>query len=111
MVSTSIAKHFATCVAKPVKCLAVLIVFNKIFIRNPNNIEASRICWYLLNQYTGIFDITYMECQLSWISQEYQNTNTFNYIELLTVYCYNDIIIKQKEERSMIDLKLIGFKG
>ena len=65
MVSTSIAKHFATYVIKPVKCLAVPIVFNKISIHNLNNDEASRICWYLLNQYTGIFDITYMERQLS----------------------------------------------
>ena len=44
MVSTLIVKHFATCVAKPVKYLAVPIVFNKISIHNPNNVKASRIC-------------------------------------------------------------------
>ena len=65
MVSTSIAKHFATCVAKPVKCLAVPIVFNKISIHNPNNVKVSRICWYLLNQYTEflishIWNVSYL---------------------------------------------------
>ena len=110
MVLTSIAKYFTTCMAKPIKCLAVPIVFNKISIHNPNNVEALRICQYLFNQYTGIFDITYMKRQLFQISQEYQNTNTFDYIELLTVHCYNDAIIEQKEEKSMIDLKLIRFK-
>ena len=44
MVLTSIAKYFATCMAKPIKCLAVPIVFNKISIHNSNNVEALRIC-------------------------------------------------------------------
>ncbi|CAG8768618.1 1821_t:CDS:2, partial [Funneliformis caledonium] len=31
------------------------------------------ILWYLLNKYTGIFDITYTERQSFWISQRHQN--------------------------------------
>ncbi|RHZ89740.1 hypothetical protein Glove_11g64 [Diversispora epigaea] len=63
--STSTANHFSTCVTKPViDCLKIPLIFNGISVHNPNNIEAWRICWYLLNKYTGIFDITYTECQL-----------------------------------------------
>ncbi|RHZ80787.1 hypothetical protein Glove_132g157 [Diversispora epigaea] len=52
---TSTANHFATCVTKPViDCLKIPLVFNGVSVYNPNNIEAWRICWYLLNQYKGI---------------------------------------------------------
>ncbi|CAB4382681.1 unnamed protein product [Rhizophagus irregularis] len=48
-VTTSMAKHFFTCVAKPVmECFAVPIVFNGVSVHNPNNVEVPRICWYLL---------------------------------------------------------------
>ncbi|CAB4462985.1 unnamed protein product [Rhizophagus irregularis] len=110
-VTTSTAKHFSTCVAKPVmECFAVPIVFNGVSVHNPNNVEAPRICWYLLNKYTGNFDITYTERQIYWISQGYQNANTFDRIELLTIHCYDDAIAERKDERSMKDLQLIGFK-
>ncbi|RHZ47875.1 hypothetical protein Glove_566g83 [Diversispora epigaea] len=79
---TLIANHFSICVTKPViDCLKILLIFNGISVHNPNNIEAWRICWYLLNKYTGIFDITYIEYQL----QGYQDNQNFNQIELLTV--------------------------
>ena len=109
-VSTSTAKHFATCVVKPViGCVAVPCISNGISVHNPNNVEAPRICWYLLNKYTGIFDVAYTTCQLHWNLQGYQSTSTFD-IDLLTIHCYNDAIIERKEERSMNELKLIGFK-
>ncbi|RHZ84981.1 hypothetical protein Glove_74g353 [Diversispora epigaea] len=86
-VSTSLAKHFATCVAKPVdKFLSVPLIFNGISIYNPFNVEAPRICWYLINKYTG------------------------DRIELLTIHNYNDNIVERKDERSMKGLQLIGFK-
>jgi len=106
-VSTSTAKHFATSVTG---CFAVPIVFNGVSVHNPNNVEAPRICWYLLNKYTGNFDITYTERQIFWTSQKYQNTNVFDRIELLTIHNYNDTIAERKEERSMSELQLIGFK-
>ena len=110
-VSTSTAKHFATCVVKPViGCVAVPCISNGISVHNPNNVEAPRICWYLLNKYTGNFDITYTEHQTFWTSQEYQNTNVFDRIELLTIHNYNDAIAERKEERSMSELQLIGFR-
>ncbi|CAB4401244.1 unnamed protein product [Rhizophagus irregularis] len=69
--------------------LKLKITFQKsIFIYNPNNIEAPRICWYLLNNYTGIFDVLYTNFQ------EHQGINTFDRIELLTVYIYDNAIAK-----------------
>ncbi|RHZ60517.1 hypothetical protein Glove_352g71 [Diversispora epigaea] len=109
--STSTANHFATCVAKPViDCLKIPLVFNGVSVHNPNNIEAWRICWYLLNQYKGIFDITYMERQLYWISQGYQDNQNFDQIELLTVHSYGEMIEQRKEERSMNGLQLVSFE-
>ncbi|GBB94437.1 hypothetical protein RclHR1_23560002 [Rhizophagus clarus] len=106
-VSTSTAKHFATCVTKlVVDCSAVPLTFNGISIHNPNNIEAPRICWYLLNKYGGIFDITYTERQSLWN----HDNNVFDTIELLTVHSYDDAIAERKEERSMNGLQLVGFK-
>ncbi|PKK62500.1 hypothetical protein RhiirC2_790287 [Rhizophagus irregularis] len=70
------------------KCPAVPLTFDSIFIYNPNNIEAPRICWYLLNNYTGIFDVLYTNFQ------EHQGINTFDRIELLTVYIYDNAIAK-----------------
>ncbi|HEY4877459.1 MAG TPA: hypothetical protein VIH86_17910, partial [Puia sp.] len=61
----------------------------------------------MLNKYTEIFDVTYLEYQ---ISRGYQNTNIFDCIELLTIHNYNDAIAERKEERSMSGLQLIGFK-
>ncbi|RHZ88621.1 hypothetical protein Glove_21g172 [Diversispora epigaea] len=102
-VSTSLAKHFATCVAKPVNEFpSVPLVFNGIFIHNPLNVEAPRICWYLINKYTGIFDISYF--------QKNSIINQFDRIEMLTIHNYNDNITERKEERSMKGLQLIGFK-
>ena len=63
----------------------------------------------MLNKYTGIFDVAYTTRQLHWNLQGYQSTSTFD-IDLLTIHCYNDAIIERKEERSMNELKLIGFK-
>jgi len=92
-----------------IECSKIPLIFNGISAHNPNNIEAWRICWYLLNRYKGIFDISYTERYLYWISQGYNNQN-FDQIELLTVHCYNEIVEKRKEERSMNGLKLVSFK-
>ncbi|RHZ50541.1 hypothetical protein Glove_495g49 [Diversispora epigaea] len=87
-VSTLLAKYFVTCVAKPVNEFpSIPLVFNGISIHNLLNIEASRICWYLINKYTE-----------------------FDRIEMLTIHNYNDNITERKEERSMKGLQLIGFK-
>src|SRR5947207_15867818 len=110
-VSTSAAKHFATCVAKPIlECPFVPLIFNDISIHNPSNIEAWRLCWYLINQYTGIFDFSYLDYQQFWISHRQLDIDEFDRIEALTVHIYNDNIIERKEERSMKGLQLVGFK-
>ncbi|RHZ47868.1 hypothetical protein Glove_566g73 [Diversispora epigaea] len=102
-VSTSTAKHFATCVAKPIiECPSIPLVFNGISIHNPLNVEAPRICWYLINKYFGVFDLSYL--------QKHSIINQFDRIEMLTIHNYNDNITERKEERSMKGLQLIGFK-
>lgn len=43
-------------------------------------------------------------------SQRYHNTNSFDHIELLTIHNYDNTIAERKNERSMSELQLIGFK-
>ncbi|RIB16278.1 hypothetical protein C2G38_2038705 [Gigaspora rosea] len=101
-VSTSTANHFATCIAKLIVGFSsVPIVFNNILIHNPENVEASRICWYLINRYTGMFDISYLDCQLRKISQGRLTLNNFDPIEILTVHNYADNIEENKEVNFM----------
>ncbi|RHZ85143.1 hypothetical protein Glove_71g82 [Diversispora epigaea] len=93
-VSTSTAKHFVTCVAKPItNCSSLPLMFNEMSIHNPANVEASRICWYLIHQYI----------------EHLPSINQFDRIELLTIHNYNDNIKERKIERSMKDLQLLGF--
>ncbi|RHZ86168.1 hypothetical protein Glove_54g51 [Diversispora epigaea] len=113
-VLTSLAKHFATCVAKPINEFSSVplvtgrmeknrtCVFNGISIYNSLNVEASRICWYLINYYTGRFDFSYL--------QKHSIINQSDRIEMLTIHDYNDNIIERKEERSMKGLQLVGFE-
>ncbi|RIB29821.1 hypothetical protein C2G38_2154305 [Gigaspora rosea] len=109
-VSTSIANHFATCVAKPViESYSVQLTSNGVSVYNPENVEASKICWYLLNVYTGASDISYTDRQSYKISQGLI-INTFDPIEMLTIHSYADNIVERKEERSMRGLQLIGFR-
>jgi len=35
-------------------------IYNGIYIHNPNNIEAQRINYHLLNDFKGLFDISYI---------------------------------------------------
>ncbi|RIB10180.1 hypothetical protein C2G38_2265416 [Gigaspora rosea] len=109
--STSTAKHFATCVAKPVfECPSVPLIFNGVSIHNPANVESPRICWYLLKQYSGVFDISYLDYQLLRVSQGHLIITKYDQIDLLTIHSYTNNIIERKEKRSMNGLKLVGFK-
>ncbi|CAG8436425.1 84_t:CDS:2 [Scutellospora calospora] len=103
-VSTSMANHFATCIAKPIIDYTVSIVFNGVSIHNPANVEAPRICWHLLNRYTGIFDISYLDYG---ISQGRYFNNNFDPIEMLTIHNYADNI----EERRCIHCEQFYKKG
>ncbi|RIB27982.1 hypothetical protein C2G38_2159171 [Gigaspora rosea] len=91
MVSTLTANHFATCVAKLILgCSSVPLVFNGVSVYNLENVEALRIY--------------YMELQGRLVS------NYFDMIELLTIHSYADNIEERKEERSIKDVQLLGFK-
>ncbi|RIB27983.1 hypothetical protein C2G38_2159173 [Gigaspora rosea] len=109
-VSTSTTNHFATCVAKPVsKSFSVQLTSNRVSVHNPKNVEASKICWYLLNVYTGVFDISYTDHQSYKISQGLI-INTFDPIEMLTIHSYTNNIVERKEERSIRGLQLVGVR-
>jgi len=85
----------------------VPLVFNGVSVHNPANVEASRVCWHLINRYTGIFDISYSDYQQS---QGHLVSNSFDPIELLTIHSYANNIEERKEERSIKGLQLLGFK-
>ncbi|RIB09531.1 hypothetical protein C2G38_2208680 [Gigaspora rosea] len=107
-VSTSSAKHFATFVAKPIiECLSVPLNFNNVLIHNPANIEAYRICWYLLHKYKGMFDVSYLNYRILRGRLIFEE---FDQIEALMVHSYADNLAERREERLMNGLKLVGFK-
>ncbi|RIB12058.1 hypothetical protein C2G38_2042149 [Gigaspora rosea] len=107
-VSTSTANHFATCVAKPITDYPfVPIIYNGMSVHNLENVEASRICWYLIHRYTGIFDYSYSDYQLCKTLQYHE----FDPIELLTIHSYANNIKERKEERSTKGLQLVGLKN
>ncbi|GBB85277.1 hypothetical protein RclHR1_11830008 [Rhizophagus clarus] len=110
-VTLSTAKHMATCICKQVLgCASIPIVFNNVSIHNPVNIDASNICFRLIREYHGIFDIAYTNRKKQWHTNGQLATDTFDQIELLTVHCYDDAIAERKEERSMKGVRLIGFQ-
>ncbi|RIB27634.1 hypothetical protein C2G38_2240004 [Gigaspora rosea] len=96
--------------AKPViESYSVQLTSNGVSVHNPENVETSKICWYLLNVYTGAFDISYTDRQSYKISQGLI-INTFDPIEMLTIHSYADNIVERKEERSMRGLQLVEFR-
>ena len=59
-VTLSTAKHMATCICKQVlACIPIPIIFDNISVHNPANIDAINICFRLIHEYHGIFDIAY----------------------------------------------------
>ncbi|CAG8664734.1 2626_t:CDS:2, partial [Funneliformis caledonium] len=78
-VTLSTANHMATCICKQVSnCTPIPIVFNNV-----------------------IFDIAYTNRKTQWLTNGQLANNTFDQIDLLTVYCYDDAIAERKEECSM----------
>lgn len=101
----------ATCICKQVSaCASIPIVFNNTSVHNPKNIDASNICFRLINEYHGIFDIAYNNRKKQWLTHGRLDNDTFDQIELLTVHCYDDAIAERKEERSMKGVRLIGLQ-
>ena len=110
-ITLSTAIHMATCVCKQVSaCAPIPIVYENTSIHNPANIDASNICFRLINEYHGIFDIAYTNRKKQWLSNQQSNIENFDQIELLTVHCYDDAIAERKEERSMKGVRLIGLQ-
>jgi hypothetical protein len=110
-VTLSTAKHMATSICKQVSgCAPIPIVFNNVSVHNPVNIDASNICFRLIHEYHGIFDIAYTNRKKQWLTDGQLDIGTFDQVELLTVHCYDDAIAERKEERSMKGVRLIGFQ-
>ena len=110
-VTLSTAKHMTTCICKQVSaCASIPIVFNDTSIHNPANIDASNICFRLIHEYHGRFDISYTNCRKQWLICGQLDINSFDQIELLTVHCYDDAIAERKEERSIKGVRLIGLQ-
>ena len=100
----------ATCVCKQISaCTPIPFTFNNISLHNPVNIDAPNICFRLIYQYKGIFDITYTNHKKQWINSNLTN-NKYDRIDLLTIHSYNDAIAEQKEERLMKGVHLIGIQ-
>ncbi|CAJ0840994.1 4205_t:CDS:2, partial [Entrophospora sp. SA101] len=109
--SLSSATHMATCVAKKFEnALAVPAKFNNIPIINPKNIDDSLINTKLINEYKGIFDISYNDIKSQWINNKILDDKLFDRVELLKVHIYDADIEGKKEERSMESVKLIDIK-
>lgn len=107
----STAAHFATCISKEVpKCTPIPINHNGVSIHNPVNIDASLICFRLITQYHGIFDLSYTQRKNQWNASQRMEQINFDQIDLLTVHCYDDAIKERKDERSMKETRLIGIK-
>ena len=105
----STAKYMATCICKQVSaCTPIPIIFNNIPIYNPVNIDASNICFRLINQYHEIFDVAYTNRKKQWLTGQL-NIENFDQIDLLTVHSYDDTIAERKEERSMKGVRLVRF--
>src|ERR1044072_6854321 len=99
----------ATCISKQVlNCAQIPSVFNNVYVHNPANIDASNICFRLIHEYQGIFDVSYTNRKKKWYTNG--QLDIFDQIELLTVHCYDDAIAERKEERSMKRVRLIGFQ-
>ena len=110
-VTLSTTKHMATCVCKQVStCAPIPIIFNNKSVHNPANIDASNVCFRLIHEYKGIFDISYTNRKKRWLTDRQLDLNGFDQIELLTVHCYDNAIAERKKERSMKGVRLIGLQ-
>lgn len=68
-VTLSTVKHMATCIFKQVSaCASIPIIFNNTSVHNPKNIDASNICFRLINEYRGIFGIAYTNRKKQWLT-------------------------------------------
>jgi hypothetical protein len=103
----------ATCISKQIPtCAPIPIIHNNTSIHNPANIDASNICFRLIHQYHGKFDIAYTNCKRQWLTHgqlDFSNNN-FDRIDILTIHSYDDAILERKEERSMKGVQLIGLQ-
>ncbi len=60
IITLSTTKHIATYIYKQVlNCASIPIIFNNMSVYNPINIDVSNICFWLIHEYYGIFDVAY----------------------------------------------------
>lgn len=108
--SLSTANHMATSVSKKIEqCEKVPAIYNQIHIRNPKNIEADRIKSHLMDEFKGIFEVSYNMRKKEWIGQN-ASINETNRIELLTVHFYDALILEKYHDRSMRGVHIINLQ-
>jgi hypothetical protein len=106
----STANHMATSVSKKIEqCEKVPAIYNQIHIHNPKNIEADRIKLHLMDEFKGIFEVSYNMRKKKWISQN-ASINETNRIELLTVHFYDALILEKYHDRSMKGVRIINLQ-
>jgi hypothetical protein len=49
----------ATSVSKKIECRKITAIFNQIHIHNPKNIDADNIKVHLMQEFKGVFEISY----------------------------------------------------
>src|SRR5438445_185175 len=64
----------------------------------------------LINDYKGIFDISYNNIKIQWIKDRIIDSRDFDPVEVLTIHIYNADIEEKKGERSMESVKIINIK-
>jgi len=100
----------ATSVFKKIEqCEKVPAIYNQIHIHNPKNIEADRIKLHLMDEFKGIFEVSYNMRKKKWISQN-ASINETNRIELLTVHFYDALILEKYHDRSMKGVRIINLQ-
>jgi hypothetical protein len=99
----------ATSVSKKIECRKVPAIFNQIHIHNPKNIDADNIKVHLMQEFKGVFEMSYNMRKKEWIGQNNSIDET-NRIELLTVHFYDSLILEKHHSRSMKGVRIINLQ-
>jgi len=100
----------ATVVSKKIECGPIPEIYNGISIFNPNNIEAHRINFQLINNFKGVFDQSYNDRKIGWTSSSLQRSLESNRIELLTIHSYDPLIAERRQDRSMNETRIVQLR-
>src|SRR6266542_187429 len=87
-----------------------VVQFLKFIMEYPNNIEAHRINFQLINNSKGVFDQSYNDRKIGWTSSSLQQSLESNRIELLTIHSYDPLIAERRQDRSMNETRIVQLR-